>query len=124
MATIDPVGKWIAKGVHQIEWLGLTTSDDTVKAASLPHLSDKTVQVLSNATGFNSVTVTFVGSNDETATGTFTALADPQGNALTFTANKLEQLLENPRWIKPIASGATGGGQSFTIRLISRADPR
>lgn len=122
MATIDPVGKWIAKGVHQVEWAALTGSGDTVNAASLPHLPDKTVIV--TATAYNSVTVTFVGSNDETATGTYVTLNDPQGNALTFTANKAETLLENPRWIKPIASGATGGTQSINIRLISRADPR
>jgi hypothetical protein len=122
MATIDPIGSWIARGVHQVTWSALTGSGDTVNAYSAPHLPDKTVTV--TATGFNSAVVTLVGSNDPTATGTYVTLNDPQGNALTFTANKVETLLENPRWIKPMASGATGGDQSFTIIMVSRADPR
>jgi len=120
MATIDPSGTWIAKGVHQTTWSALTGSGDTVNASSVAHLPDKSVLVRGT---FASATITMVGSNDATATGTYTALNDPQGNALTFTADKIEQILENPRWIKPIASGATGG-TSVNIVLISRGGMR
>lgn len=125
MATISPLGKWLAKGVHQATWSALTGSGDSAVAYGAPHLGDKTVTVnAETATGFNSVVVTLVGSNDETATGTYQSLNDAQGNVLTFSSGRIETLLENPKWIKPIATGATGGSQSFSVILISRSDPR
>lgn len=121
MATIDPSGSWIAKGVHQCSWSALTGSGDTVNATSNPTLPDKTVVV--TATAFNSVVVTMVGSNYSVAsTATYVTLNDPNGNALTFSSSRTEQILENPRWIKPVASGATGGTQSINIVLISRGE--
>lgn len=125
MATISPVGSWIGKGVHQTVWDGITASTDTIIGGGSPMLGDKSVAVYSQtATGFNSVVITIQGSNDDTPTGNYTDLADAQGNVLTFSANKVEQILENPRWIRPRASGATGGSQSLKVVLISRADPR
>lgn len=120
MATISPVGTWIAKGVHSSLWETLTGSGDTVNAESAPNLPDKTVTVTGT---FNSATITIQGSNDATATGTYTTLNDANGNALTFTADKAEQILENPRFIRPIASGATGG-TDVDITLISRGELR
>ncbi len=45
--------------------------------------------------------ITLKGSNDGTE---FLALTDPQGNALTFTSAKIEQVLELPRYVKPVVT--------------------
>ena len=120
MATISPVGSWIAKGVHRTLWETLTTSGDTVNPASEAQLPDKTVEVKGT---FASATITLVGSNDPTPTGTYETLNDASSTPLTFTADGIQQVLENPRFIKPIASGATGG-TDVDIVLVSHGDPR
>jgi hypothetical protein len=47
------------------------------------------------------------GSNEATPTNWGT-LADPQGTALDFTAAKIEQVLENVRWIRPRVTAGDG----------------
>jgi hypothetical protein len=113
MATISPVGTWIARGVHKTLWETMTGSGDTANPESAAKLPDKTIQVFGT---FESATITIQGSNDGGTT--YVTLNDPQGNALTFTANKTETILENPELIRPTASGATGG-TDVDIILIS-----
>jgi len=58
------------------------------------------------ATAYGAATIALEGSNDGT---NYVTMADPQGNALSFTTgNKIEQLLEVPRYIRPVTSGGTG----------------
>jgi len=63
-------------------------------------------------------TITIEGSNDGGTT--FNTLNDPQGNPLTFTADKSEQLLENPEQIRPRASGG-GASMDVSVRMVANA---
>jgi len=115
MATINPVGTWIAKGVHRAIWETITTSGDTLNDFVGANLPDKTIQV--NGT-FASAVVTIKGSNDGT---TYDILLDADGNALQFTAtttSNAKLVRANPQRIKPTVSGATGGTDVDVI-LIS-----
>jgi hypothetical protein len=42
------------------------------------------------------------------ASANYTVLADPQGNILELTADKIEAVLENPYWIRPAVTAGTG----------------
>lgn len=115
MATVNPTQQWIAKGVSKTTWSGLA-SGDTIGAASEPTLPDKTVYVTGT---LGSETITMQGSNN-TATGPFFTLVDPQGNALTFTATGNEVILENPQFIRPALGGTSTGNFSASVILVSR----
>ena len=112
MATINPVGTWLAKGVYKTTWETLTGTGDTAAAERAAAVPDKTIHVFGT---FESATVTIQGSNDGGTT--YTTLADPNGNALTFSANGMETILENPQLIRPTASGATGGTDVDVIMI-------
>lgn len=84
---------------------------DTGLPVSMGGASDRSVQVTGT---FGGATVTVQGSNDGT---NYFTLADPQGNALTWTsANRLEAILELTRYIRAITSGGTG--TSVTVDLL------
>lgn len=76
-------------------WLAMTASD-TGQPIACGAYPDKTVHVLGTFGG----TVTIQGTHDPNA-GTWTTLADPQGNALTFTAERMENVLEHSYLIRP-----------------------
>ena len=61
-------------------------------------------------------TLTVQGSNDGTNWAT---MADPQGNALTITAAKIEQVLELPRYVRPNVT-AGDGTTSLSVTLCMR----
>lgn len=116
MATVNPTGTWISRGVHKTTWEGLLSSGDTVGAHSGADLSDKTVQAEGT---FNSGVITMFGSNN-TTTGPWAPLVDPQGNVIALSsATQIETILENPLYIKPLVSGATGG-TTVNVHLLSR----
>lgn len=118
MATINPTGTWIERGVHKTTWANLTSSGDTVGAQTGARLPDKTIYVTGT---MGSANVTIQGSNN-TATGPYVTLVDPQGTAIIFTATtQIETILENPQFIKPVVSGATGG-TDVTVIMISRGN--
>ena len=111
----SPVSTWIAKGVARTLWEGVTTSSTTNGAETAAGLPDKTVYVTGT---FNTGVVTMEGSNN-TATGPYINCVDPQGNAIAFSADGMEAILENPQFIRPRVSGATGGTDVDVI-MISR----
>jgi hypothetical protein len=89
--------------VQYVTWAGLTT-DDTGQPWERADHSDKCVQILGNFGGTASVTLQ--GSNDprvisDPANAVWFALTDPSSTAITKTAAAGEQILENPRWIRP-----------------------
>jgi hypothetical protein len=100
-------------------WEAVTASTVTNGAETAAGLPDKTVYVTGT---FGSGTVTMEGSNN-TATGPYVDCVDPQGNAIAFSADGQEAILENPQWIRPRVSGATGGTDVDVI-LISRGHVR
>ncbi len=115
----SPVSTWIQKGVARTLWEGVTASTTTNGAETAAALPDKTVYVTGT---FNSGVVTMEGSNN-TATGPYVDCVDPQGNAIAFSADGQEAILENPQWIRPRVSGATGGTDVDVI-MISRGHVR
>jgi hypothetical protein len=88
--------------VKLVTWSGLLNGDDGA-AAQWCDYADRCIQVTGTFGTGGSLTIQ--GSNDGANWG---ALADPQGNALTFTASKLEQALELPRYVRPIVTAGDG----------------
>lgn len=86
-----------------VTWSGLTTN-----SLGDPWLrndyADKCVQIFGDFGSGASVTIE--GSNDprvisDPSNAVWFTLTDPQANALTKTSAAGEQILENPRWIRP-----------------------
>lgn len=100
-----------------ITWTGLTnaSTDDGTPFDTLDY-ADISIQVF--GTFGVSGNLRIEGSNEATPT-TWATLNDPQANALDFTAAKMEQVLEMPRWIRPrITNG--DGTTSLTCVLWAR----
>ena len=113
MATKNGEGVWIEPGVYIITWTGLSTGD-VGTPMDCARLNEKCVHV----TGVNGAAGTTViqGSNDAT---NWVTLADPQGNALSIGASVIEQILENPRYVRPNQT-AGDGTTSITVRIVAR----
>lgn len=99
--------------VKLVTWTGLLNGDDGSPAQWCDY-ADRCVQVSGTFGTGGSVTVQ--GSNDGT---TWATLVDPQGNNLTFTAAKIEQALELPRYVRPIVT-AGDGTTSLTVTILMR----
>lgn len=106
-----------------IRWEGLTTNDTGVPWER-SDFQDKTVQIYGD---FGSgATVTLQGSNDpranpndaDHASAVWFSLTDPQANAIAKTAAAGEQILENPRWIRPSVTGGTSPDLDIAIEAI------
>lgn len=94
-------------------WSGLLNGDDgsPVRCVSF---SDRSVQV--DGTAGEGGTLVIEGSNDGV---TYYTLDDPQGNALSFTAPKIESVLELVQFIRP---RVTAGDETteFKVTLLGR----
>lgn len=108
MADITPSGK-----ARLITWTGLLNGD-TGAPTDWVDFADRCLQVTGTFGAGGSVTIQ--GSNDGT---NWSALSDPQGNALTFTSSKLEQALELPRYVRPSVT-AGDGTTSLEVTLCMR----
>lgn len=93
--------------INLVVWSGLD-GDDTGEWVRMAKYSDKTIHIYA-ASSFGGATVTLEGSNELVPTGANAiTLTDAQGNAISKTAAAIEQVLENPLWIRPKTSGGTG----------------
>ena len=101
------------------QWTGLTkTTDDDGEPLSLPHYADRSVQV--KGTFGTGGTVIIEGSNDRKSDSpTYSQLHDPQGNALSFTAAGIEQILEGCYLIRPRVT-AGDGDTDLTVTILVR----
>jgi hypothetical protein len=99
-----------------IKWTPLTTTNADGQAFDTLDFADISLQVL--GTFGAGGTLLIEGCNQATPT-TWATLNDPQGNALSITAAKMEQLLEMPRWLRPRVS-AGDGTSSLTVELWAR----
>lgn len=114
MAVRNAAQTWMQKGVSRTVWTGLLNGD-TGSPESGAQLSDKSVQVVGTVGAGGSVSIQ--GSNDLV---NWNILTDPQGNLLTFTTQPaLEQIQENPFYIRPIVT-AGDGTTNFSVTLISK----
>ena len=101
----------------RITYSGVGDADvgDWVK---MSNLADKTIHVFGT---WDSATLVVQGSNEE---GTPTApitLTDPQGNALSKTADFIETILENPAQIRISTSGGQGS-TALTVIIAAKGD--
>lgn len=105
------------KGGIRAFWETITSANTQGVGVLFSHFSDKVVQLTGT---FTATTMLIEGSNDSTdgVDGTWETLVDPQGNALSFTAAGIEQILENPKWIRPRAS-ASGGSTDVDVYLFA-----
>jgi hypothetical protein len=121
MATVAPVGTWVAKGVYKTVWSGITGSGTVVLPENGPRLPDKNIYIHGT---FNSGIASLKGHNLSTGSATEAVqLVDPQGTDIQTTATTpfTEQVLENPMYIYPYVSGSTGA-TSLNFVMISRGD--
>lgn len=99
--------------VRHVIWSGLD-GDDTGLPVRMAKYSDKSVHIYA-LTSHGSGTTVLQGTNDERgdpehadhANCKWLTLTDAQGNAISKTDDAIEQVLENPMWIRPSQSGGT-----------------
>jgi len=96
----EMVNPYIGAGVRVFLWENLINGDDG-EPLYLPQHSDKTVQVIGT---FGVGGTCLIEGSCMTVTPTYGTLNDSQGNALSFTAAKLETVLEDPYIIRPRVS--------------------
>lgn len=82
----------------------------------LPGYADRSVQVFGT---FGGASVSFEGSNEDSAPTNHTVLSDPQGNALTMAAAGLKAVLEMTRLVRPRVVGGDGT-TALTIILFAK----
>ncbi len=95
----------------------LTTADHTGSSVRVPEWDEKSIQVCGTWGG---ATLVLEGSNDGV---TFSTLRDPQGIALSFTADGLKQVLEKVLEVRPRLSVVGSGAAVSAILLTRRANP-
>lgn len=86
------------------KWEGFAASGDVGTSVDMQAYPDRSVQVLGSFGAGGEITIQ--GSNDGGTT--WATLTDPQGNALVFTAAKIEAITEMVHKIRPVASAGTG----------------
>lgn len=118
MATITPTITQITThgdDCHVVTWTPMTNAGtDVGSPIEMPGSADRSIQV--SGTFGTGGTVLIEGSNDGT---NYVTLNDPQGNALSVTTAKIEQLLELTRYIRPRIS-AGDGSTSLTVTMLLR----
>lgn len=97
---------------YQILWEAITAANAVGDAKTLPAWTDRSVQIVGT---FDSATIVLQGSNDG---ATWATLTDPQGNVISATSTKLEQIEECTRYIRPSASGG-GGSQDIDVYVFA-----
>ena len=91
----------------------LTSADPTGDAIELPMASDRTIQFTGT---WGTATAGIEGSLDGV---TFLPLTDPSSTVISKTANSIEAVLENVRYIRPVLS-TPGAGATVKAVLMSR----
>lgn len=117
MATVThntpvPLKAFGDRGVHTVTWEAMGNAD-TGSALEMPGASDRSIQM---AGTWGSATIVLQGSNDGV---NWSTLTDPQGNAISKTADSIEMITELTRYIRPVSSGGTGTDVDVTV-LIKR----
>lgn len=118
MATIDPTITRIdtfADQAHVIAWETLTTTDDTGAAIEMPGSADRSIQF--NGAFSVGGTIVLEGSNDGT---NYVTLTDPQGNAISKTADGIEAVQELTRYVRPRVTAGDGSTSLNAYLLVKR----
>lgn len=99
---------------HIVLWSPLTTTNTDGGPVQMPGSADRSIQI--TGTFGAGGTLLIQGSNNGSDWATLT---DPQGNALSVTAAKIEQVMELTRYIRPLVS-AGDGSTSLTVTMLVR----
>lgn len=109
MAVITPT--FPTKEVEEIDvlWETLTSTNTTGRPVSLAKYNDKHISIYGT---FDTTTIVLQGTDDprgdpdhaDHSNAVWFTLPDPQGNAISLTANGADQILSNPKWIRPNAT--------------------
>lgn len=108
--SVETLATWRDRA-SVITWSGLTTGD-TGRPLEMVGWADRSVQITGT---FGGATLTLQGSNNGS---TWNTLTDPQGNEIVLTSQKIEQIMEITRYIRPSVSG--GSGASINIITLVR----
>lgn len=116
--TVAPT-KTDKEGRTYLHKWSLTTANPIGDAISIPGASDRTVQFIGATWG--GATGVLEGSLDGGTT--YAGLTDPQGNAISKTADGLEAVTENCLLIRPQLS-VVGTAAVVDVYLLSRSTMR
>lgn len=116
MAIVAPVYTKLGKSDDDklvlVTW-DLTTADTTGEAVAWAEWADRSIAFTGTWGG---ATAALEGSNDGS---TWIALADPQGTAISKTANAIEAVLELTRFVRAKLTTA-GAGATVSATLLMR----
>jgi len=110
-ASVTKVGDGGVYDVYLATWTAIGNAD-TGTSVAMSSAADRSVQIEGT---FGGATITVQGSNDGT---NWQTLTDPQGNAISTTAAKLEQIEELTRYVRVISSGGTG--TNVNVNMVFR----
>jgi hypothetical protein len=114
MATVNPAVTSLGGdgSLKAVTWTGITNANADGAPIEWGQWADRCVQVTGT---FGGATLTLQGSNDGT---NWVTLNNAQGTAATFTAAGLRQIVELPRFVRPLLSG--GSGSDLAVALFMR----
>lgn len=98
-----------------VTWNGLQQGDDG-EPVSFGYSPERTVQVFGT---FDNATLRFEGSLETLNPTHWNTLTDPQGNPIEVTSDKLETVMENTAWVRPVVVNG-GAGTDLSVLLFSR----
>ena len=114
MATITFSVSYVGSNLV-VSWAAMAGGD---VGAAFNHPGPYGVASVQYVGTWGSSTLTFQGSNDGT---NYVTLADPQGNALSKTADGLEAILEGAVYYRPNFGAGTGTGLTVTLAFTGRS---
>jgi hypothetical protein len=130
MATASGTSVFMARGVVKHTWT-LTSAASVGRPATLSRFPDKTVHVRGT---FGGATIIMCGANHSAtvALSSLTSLvALPvndtrgEGNAASFAAANIVQILENPNLLLPrISVLGTGTGKNIIVEVVAQSTRR
>jgi hypothetical protein len=121
MATVPPQTSSVARGVRETIWASLGNTDDGGPLIA-PDFPRKSIHVL--GTWGAGGELTLEGSNQQTITA-YQPVHDRQGNAIVLSAAApdIEDVVENPRALRPRVSGGDGT-TDLTVIVVSESTRR
>lgn len=97
------------------KWADMVLTD-TGDPLSLPTASDKTVHVYGT---FDGAVFALQGTNEEVPAN-WATLHNAAGDALQFTSDEIQIVVENCRWLRPVHISGGTGSTSVSFELLSR----
>lgn len=96
-------------------WTPLTTTNADGAPVEMPSWADRSIHF--KGTFGAGGTIVWEGSNDGV---TWVTLADPQGNAISKTAESIEAILEITRYMRPRVTAGDGTTSLTALLLVKR----